>query len=57
MICKLILWLFGVYLSKRFSLIDLRAVGTFQGAMAIKSSIDKDTQGVVEALATSHHLV
>lgn len=42
MIHKLILWLFGAYVVKKFSLIDLRMVG----AMAIKSSIAKDT-GVV----------
>lgn len=47
----------GAYLCKKFSLIDLRAVGTLQGAMAIKSSIDKDTRGVAEALASSHLLV
>lgn len=42
MIRKLILWLFGAYIVKKFFLIDLRVVG----AMAIKSSIAKDT-GVV----------
>lgn len=57
MIRKLILWLFGAYLFKKFSLIDLRAVGTLQGTMAIKSSINKDTRGVSEALASGHPLV
>lgn len=57
MIRKLILWLFGACLFKKFSLIDLRAVGTLQGTMAIKSSIDKDTRGVSEALASGHPLV
>lgn len=50
----MILWLFGAYLFKKFSLIDLRAVGILHGDMAIKSSIDKDTRGVAEALASSH---
>lgn len=57
MIRKLILWLFGAYLFKKFSLIDLRAVGMRQGAMAIKSSIDKDTRGVWRGLASSHPTV
>lgn len=56
MIRKLILWLFGAYLVKKFSLIDLGVVGALQGAMAIKSSIDQDTR-VEEALAISHPLV
>lgn len=50
MICKLILWLFGAYFIKKFSLIDLRAVGALQGAMAIKSSIGKDTREVQRRL-------
>lgn len=53
----MILWLFGAYLFKKFSLIDLRAVGILHGDMAIKSSIDKDTRGVAEVLASSHPLV
>lgn len=53
----MILWLFGAYLFKKFSLIDLRAVGILHGDMAINSSIDKDTRGVAEALASSHRLV
>lgn len=51
MIRKLILWLLGAYLCKTFSLTDLRAAGTLQGAMAIESLIDKDTRGGAEALA------
>lgn len=46
----MILWLFGAYLFKKFSLIDLRAVGILHGDTAIKSSIDQDTRGVAEAL-------
>lgn len=53
MIRKLILWLFGAYVGKKFSLIDLRMVG----AMAIESSIAKDTGAVWEAVAISHPLV
>lgn len=41
MICKLILWLFGAYLVKKFSLIDLREAGALQGAMAIKAQLIK----------------
>lgn len=44
MICKLILWLFGAYFVKKFSLIDLRTVGALQGAMAIRSPVAEDTR-------------
>lgn len=44
MIRKLILWLFGAYFVKKFSLIDLRMVGALQGARAVKSSTAQDTE-------------
>lgn len=57
MIRKLILWLFGAYFVKKFSLIDLRMVGALQGAMAIKSPVAEDTRAVWEVVAIPHPLV
>lgn len=37
----MILWLFGAYVFKKFSLIDLRAVGIFHGDRAIKAQLIK----------------